>query len=305
MASFPTRGRPIAKPAIDYFEQAIAKDPNYAIAYAGLADAFLAIERNMGAQAPLGRVGLTRARAAAERALELDPLLSEAHSAMASTRAREYAWQEAERGYRRAIELNPNNALARLELGATVLVVQGRFEEGLEEVRRAVTLDPLSPYVNTECGLALLLAGRYTEAADQLRKAITLDPSRNRPFNLLGRALYLQGKTAEAVTVFDESIKRSASAVGVGWLACAEVRAGRREKAVVLLKEQLRTTRPALRLAETYACLGDEAHALEYLEKSLAENQPGVAETLQAPELAWMRPNARFAMLRKKLNLTP
>lgn len=305
MASFPTRGRPIAKPAIDYFEQAISKDPDYAIAYAGMADAFLAIERNVGAEGPLGRDGLMRAKAAAARALELDPMLSEAQSALASVRAREYAWQEAERGFRRAIALNPNNALAHLELGATVLVVQGRFEESLEEVRRAVTLDPLSPYVHTEFGRTLLLAGRYTEAADQLRKAIALDPSRNRPYNLLGRALYLQEKTAEALTVFDESIKRGARAVGVEWLACAEVRAGRREKAVVLLEEQLRTTRPARLVAQTYACLGDEEHALEYLEKSLAENQPGLAEILQAPELAGMHPSARFAMLRKKLNLTP
>ncbi len=85
-----------------------------------MADAFLAIERNMGTASPLGRIGVMRAKAAAERALELDPMLSEAQSALASIRAREYAWEDAERGFRRAIELNPNNALAHLELGASV-----------------------------------------------------------------------------------------------------------------------------------------------------------------------------------------
>jgi TolB-like protein/tetratricopeptide (TPR) repeat protein len=305
MAAFPTRGRPIAKPAIDYFEQAIAKDPNYAIAYAGMADAFLAIERNVGTATPLGAIAIPRAKAAAARAAELDPMLSEAQSALASIRAREYAWQDAEAGFRRAIQLNSNNALAHLELGASVLIPQGRFEEGLGETRRAVALDPLSPYTNTEFGRALLLAGRYTEAVDQLRKAIALDPSRNRPYNLLGRTLYLQGRTAEALTVFDESIKRGAPPGEVEWLACAEARAGRREKAVVLLEEQQRTARPARQLARTYACLGDEEQTLDHLEKSMAERQAGLAEIVQAPELAWMRNSERFAMLRKKMNLAP
>ena len=300
MASFPTRGRPIAPAAVEYFEKAIEKDPNYAIAYAGMADAFVAVERNLGSTGTVwGPTLLPRAKAAAERAVELDPMLSEAHSAMASIRAREYAWQDADRGFRRAIELNPNNALAHLERGA-ILVVQGRFDEGLDEGRRALALDPLSPYVNTEVGGALLLAGRYAESVDQLRKASALDPSRNRPYNVLGRALYLQGKTAESLAIYDETVKRG----GQGeWLPCAEVRGGRREKAVVLLQEQLSTARPPRALARTYACLGDEEHTLENLEKSLAENEPGFAELLQAPELASMRANPRFATLRRKVNL--
>lgn len=301
MASFPTRGRPIASAAFQYFEEAIRKDANYALAYAGLADAHLAVDRNMGAAIP---GALPKARAAAERALELDPMLSEAQSAMASVRAREYAWQDAERGFLRAIELNPNNALAHLELGA-VLVVQGRFDEGLDAGRRAAALDPLSPYVNTEFGRALLSAGRYDDAVEQLRTAIALDPSRNRPYNLLGRALYLQGKTAEAFTVFEESIRRGAPPGGPDWLPCAEVRAGRREKAVVILEEQLRSGQRAWRLAVTYACLADEEHALEFLEKAVAEQDARVTELLHAPELAWMRPNPRFATLRKNVNLAP
>jgi TolB-like protein len=159
MASFPARGRPIAVPAVQYFEQAIAKDGNYAIAYAGMADALIAMERNVGGANPFGATILSKAKDAAERAIALDPMLSEGHSAVASIRAREYAWQEAERGFRLAIKLNPNNALAHLELG-TVLTVQERFDEGLREARRALALDPLSPYVNTEVGAALILAPR-------------------------------------------------------------------------------------------------------------------------------------------------
>jgi TolB-like protein/tetratricopeptide (TPR) repeat protein len=303
MASFPAPGdRPIAKPAIDYFEQAIAKDPNYALAYAGMADAFLAVERNVvRAQGP-GAAAFPRARAAAERAIELDPMLSEAQSAMASVRAREYEWEKAERGFRDAIESNPNNALARLQLGAGVLVVQGRFDEGLDEVRRAVALDPLSPYANTEAGAAFLLAGRYPEAIEQLQKAISLDASRNRPFNLMARALYMQGKTPEALTVFEDIIKRGGAP---GWQVCVQMRAGRQDKAVALLQQRLSAGAPTRALAETYACLGDAEHALEYLERSLEERQAGLAEIIQAPELAWMRQNPRFAALRQKLNLAP
>jgi len=184
-----------------------------------------------------------------------------------------------------------------------MLVVQERFAEGLDEVGRALALDPLSPYVNTEVGGALLLAGRYAESVEQLRKASALDPSRNRPNNVLGRALALQGKPAEALTTFHESIKRGAILAGVEWMACAEVRAGRREEALVLLQEQLSLPHRTRLVASTYACLGDEEHALEYLEKSLAENEPGLAELLQAPELASMRTNPRFTALRRKLNL--
>jgi Tfp pilus assembly protein PilF len=300
MSSFPTRGRPIASAAFQYFEEAIRKDANYALAYAGLADAHLAVDRNMGGTVP---GALSKARAAAEKAIELDPMLSEAHSAVASIRARDYAWQDAERGFRQAIELNPNNALAHLELGASVLVVQGRFEEGLEEVRAAVALDPLSPYVATEFGRALLLAGRYKEAVEVLRKAIALDPSRNRPHTAMARALYLQGDVNEALMVYDDTITRGATLIASEWRACAEVRAGRREKALAILQEQLSTARPARRLAETCACLGEEQRALDFLEQAVVEHQPGIAELLQAEELAWMRQSPRFSMLRTRVNL--
>jgi TolB-like protein/Tfp pilus assembly protein PilF len=307
MASFPTQGRPIANPAIEYFEQAIAKDPNYAIAYAGLADTLIAVERNMGSAATRRGVSVARARAVAERAVELDPLLSEAHSAMASVRAREYAWREAEQGFRRAIDLNPNNALAHLELGFSVLVVQGRFEEGLDEVRRAVRLDPLSPYVNTEFGRALIFAGRHDEGVDQLRKAIALEPTRNRPYALLARALSLRGKNAEALTVRDDAVKRGAQlGAGPGAEACVLARLGRRDEVLAIVQQQL-NARPegAREVAQTYACLGDAERTLEYLEKALAANEPNLPEIVQSPDLAWMRTNPRFATLRQKLNLPP
>ena len=296
MASFPTRGRPIASIALEYFEQAIRKDANYALAYAGIADTWLAVDENV-----MQPRAYPQAKTAAERAIALDPTLSEAHSAMASIHAREYAWEDAERGFRRAIELDPNNALAHLGFGS-MLSVRGRFDEGLDESRRAVALEPLSPYVNTKYADTLLLAGRYTEAIDQLRTAIALDPSRNEAFNVLARALYLDGQIAEANTLSDDSITRGASPP---WAACAAVRVGQHEKAMAQLQAQLKASDPARLLARTYACLGEMDRALDALEQALAERQAGLAKIVQAPELASLRSSARFAALRKKMNLAP
>jgi tetratricopeptide (TPR) repeat protein len=223
---------------------------------------------------------------------------------MASIRAREYAWADAERGFLRAIELNPNNALAHLELGRRVLVVQGRFDEGLEAVHRALALDPLSPYVITEAGDALVLARRYQEAVERFRQAIALDPSRNRPYNLMARALSLQGRTSEALDARDRSLKLSASLVAFDWMGCLAVRAGRREEALAVLETLRNSGRPSRALASAYACLGDRAQTLASIEEAVAKNEPRIPELLQAPELDFLRDDPRFAALLKRLNLS-
>ena len=192
-----------------------------------------------------------------------------------------------------------------------MLVVQGRFDDGLKEVGRALALDPLSPYVNTEAGEALLLSRRYGEAVEQFRKAIALDPSRNRPYNSMARGLYLQGKFSEAVAARDESLKLGATRSTMDWMMiCLEVRAGRREDALALLEELrnfARVTRgdvPQARiLARAHACLGDAERVLALLDKAQADNEPGLPELLQAPELDLLRSDPRFAALRKKVNL--
>lgn len=300
MEDFPAVNRPTVKIAVNYFEQAIAKDPNYALAYAGIADAFLAMDNNIAAPE-----AYPRAKAAAEKAMALDPLLSESHSAMASVHARAAAWQDAEQGFRRAIELNPNNALARLGLGVSVLVMQGRFEEGLKEARHAVALDPLSPYAHTELARALLLAGRYDEAVDRSRKAIELDPQRNRPYFLMARALSLQGKHDDALAVFEDRLRRDAPPRGPQFLACAYARAGRHDKARSVLQKELAAGPSPRLMAGTYACVGDNERALQSLEEMLADHEAGLAELLQAPELAALRADERFAKVRAAANLAP
>lgn len=305
MAAFPSHNRPIAPTAIGYYEQAIARDPSYALAYAGLADTYLAVEKNIGTAPKLGPDLLAQAKTAAAKALELDPMLSEAHGSMASILAREYAWQDAERHFRRAIDLDQNNALAHLGLGGDVLLMQGRVDAALDEVRWAVRLDQLSAYTNTEYGRALFWARQYDAAVGQLRIAIAIDPGRAKPYGFLARALYAQGRTADAMTVFDEAVKRGALLPGLSNsdLACVAARAGRRGEQVDAMLQRAFSSRMANIAARVYACVGDAPQALHHLEKALAAHEPNLAQILQDPFVDWMHANDRFAPLRRQLTL--
>jgi serine/threonine-protein kinase len=286
--------------ASQYFAQAIAKDASYALAYAGAADAFVAMHDTY--LLPYEEAH-AKAKAAAEKALELDPMLSEAHAALGLIHAREYAWPEAERSFRRAIELNRNNALAHQELGVRVLALQGRFEEGLGEARRAVALDPLSANASREFAEALLWAGRYKEAEEQARRSVVLDPTRPPSILVLARALYLQGRAAEALTLVRENQQRGAVN---GLLACGYARAGQRDEALRFLQQNLLGKYPPMpvpsrRLALIYVCLADKEHAFEYLEKMYAEHETGLPAFLVYPELVWLRSDPRFVALQQKI----
>jgi len=295
--------------ALQYFEKATAKDSKYALAYAGAADTLLAIDFQMNGTITSRLQAYQRAKAAAEKALELDATLSEAHTALAGVREREYAWQEAERSFRRAIELDRNNAAAHLGLGIELLFVQSRSEDGLSEIRKALALDPLSFITNEQFAVALLVMGRYQEAAEQARKATAVDPTQVTAYMTAGRALSLQGRHAEAVAVLQEADRRS----GVGhfpntWLACAYIHANQRDEAIRLLQKNLEAA--AGRGAQNrkwlvfYACLGDKDRAFDYLEKMYAERDPVLPFWLPYPELTWMRSDSRFVALRQELNLT-
>jgi TolB-like protein/DNA-binding winged helix-turn-helix (wHTH) protein/Flp pilus assembly protein TadD len=293
--------------ALQYFEQAIAKDSKYALAHAGAADALL--EMHMMLMLPYSEA-YRRSKAAAERALQLDPLLSEGHAAMALVHSREeYAREEAEKSFRRAIELNPNNAHAHMLYGYPLLAAGGRFEEALVENRRAVDLDPLSPSTSAALAEVLLLAGRYDDAIDQARKTIALNPRRGSGYVVQGRALYSLGRNDEALEVMHEADVRSPLGSSTGWLACANIKAGRQKEALEILEKNLqgayRKPPPARNLLRIYACLGDREHAFEYLQKMYDEHQPGLDMFFRYSELAWMQSDPRFAALQKKVGLKP
>ncbi len=185
------------KKSAEYFEQAVEKDPSYALAYAGLADAYSLFEDYSVAAPP---EALPRAKAAATKAVELDPKLAEGWSALADVKAI-YDWDlpGAENDFKRALELNPNYATAHYFYGLDVLLPLARFEDAFREVKRAQELDPLSLIINANLAWPLLYARHYDESLEQARKALELDPNFEPTHERMLEVFELKGMYPEAV----------------------------------------------------------------------------------------------------------
>ncbi len=185
------------KKSIDLFQQAIAADPNYALAYAGLADTY-----NVAAGYPTGissRQASQMADDATRKALELDDSLSEAHAARGMALTSELKWSEAEPQFHRALELNPNNATAHYFYAVTFLVPENRVDQALEEYRTALSLDPLSTIIGANYAITLMVAHRYPEALAEMAKVLDRDPA-SRPGTYKRSAMYAtMGRFAEAI----------------------------------------------------------------------------------------------------------
>lgn len=236
-------------------------------------------------------------QAAAEKAIELDPLLAEAHAALGMARARVGQWREAEQRFRHAIELNASSSSIRSDFAMNVLLPLSRVEEALRELRAAERADPLSSEVHTSFGYALLAAGRYDEAASQCEKASSDDPVRN---ECVGRARTQQGRIGEAIPLLTNS------ANNWGYLAYAFARAGRRAEA-----EKLMTDAPALyphnrgpfQYALAYAGLGEKQQTEAQLDLMANLGPVRLGRTLAYPEFALVRGDPRVRALREKIGL--
>ena len=192
------------KKSIVLFQQAIAADPNYALAYTGLADTY-----NV---APSYDIGITlrqarlQADAASRKALALDDSLPEAHAARASVLAANFKWKEGEAEFQRALQLNPNNSNAHYFYAYLILVPQKRTDQALSEFRTALSLDPLSPIVNLNYGLTLMINRQYPEASAQFRKLLASDPS-FAPAHFYASEFYaITGRFADALSEIQKFI---------------------------------------------------------------------------------------------------
>jgi len=246
------------------------------------------------------------ATAALGRALALDPKLPEAYTALGEIKIWDYALPEAEQALRRAIELNPNNVRAHSNIGMHVLAPLGRSEEAVRNVRRALTLDPLSFETSTFAQLTMLMAGLYEDTEREARRILPLAPRSPDLYPWLALALSFQGKHAEATETIRLG-KRVTTGHGNDWSqACVAVRAGRRDEALRMLHENLPPAEQHpvnRRLFAIYACLGDKDHALEYAEKAYQEHDPLLAQFLSYPVATWLRPDPAFAALRQRIGL--
>lgn len=289
--------------AIDYFQQAIAKDANYARAYAGLADSYALIAGYSGV--PTGDF-MARARAAARRAVELDDSLPEAHTALALViQNYDFDWQTAEAEFRRAIALNPNYATAH-QWYAEHLMWQGRFQEALGESERARQLDPLSLIIASDNGVILLYSRQYDRAIAQFRSVLDMDPNFSRA-HMIRRAYVEKGMFAEALALTEKLPLVDLEPWYWASLAHIYGRAGRQKEAQDALRRllHLRRRRPIdpMETAFAHVGMGNGDLALSCLEQAYEQHSIGLTALKVDPVYDPLRSDPRFQDLLRRVGL--
>jgi serine/threonine protein kinase/Tfp pilus assembly protein PilF len=277
------------KKSIDLFQQAIAADPNYALAYTGLADTY-----NVASSYGIGitpRQARLLADEASRKALELDDSLPEAHTARAGALAMGWKWSEAEPEFRRAIELNPNNAAAHYFYAFSFLIPEKRIDQALEEFRTALSLDPLSSIVNTNYGVTLMVAGRYPEALAQLQKVLERDPAFKPAHYRLSQLYATTGHFADAISEY-----RKFDPVESSWNADPQG-----YTRLMLAAPHVEDNVAAIAIG--YALAGDRNKAFEYLEKAYAKGDDELIFAIRFPALDSIRSDPRYADLTRGLGL--
>ena len=285
--------------SIEYFNQAIEKDPNFARAYSGLADAYI-----VPASGFAPNDVMPKAKAAVTRALELDNSLAEAHTSLARVlQVYDWNWAEAEKEYKRAMELDPRYPLAHQWYGG-YLERTGRLDESIAERKLAVELDPLSASTNFELGLAYFYKRDYDRAIEQLQKALELEKGFPSAAQMLLMSYVQKGQHDLALAKLQDF---QAGNLLVGTAGSVYAAAGRKDDAMRAIEELDRrgkqTYVPAPIYAFIYAALGDEDKAIEYLEKGYEERAFHMQFLKIDPRWDKLRDDPRFQELLKKVGL--
>ena len=294
------RGGDNINKAIDYFNQAIAKDPNYALAYAGLSDCYDLLPQ----WTAVSRADYTsKAKAAAIKALQIDDALAEAHTSLAAALfSNDLNLREAKREFERAIELDPNYAFAHYNFGYTVLLTLGEFDRAVAELRRAVDLDPFSVIFNANLAYGYVVARRYPEAISQLQKTFELDPNFGAAHRNLGEALELSGQLEQAIAEYEKGYKFLNDDHALAYLAHAYALKGDREKALQVLTQIIELeqhgTPWAFGFALVYLGLGEKSEAINWLERSYQNKEFAKTSLIKVePMLDPLRGDPRFERL--------
>ena len=294
------------KTAIDYYNQAIQKDPNYALAYAGLASTYALLPEYAGASP---NDILPKAQAAATKASELDPTLAEPRAVLGLLKL-SYRWDRegAEKEFRQAIQLNPNYPTVHHWYSIS-LRQEGKLDESMAEIKKAQELDPLSPVINLNVAEVLLLLHRPEEAIDQLKKTIELDPIYPGAHMSLGLMYSYQGRFDEALNELKKAreILGPDDPLGLGPLGNVYARAGKKQEALKILN-QLQTlsehrSNLALQAAMVYTGLEDKDKAFEWLEKAYDQQNQALGNLKITQLWETLRSDPRFSVLLKKVRL--
>jgi TolB-like protein/DNA-binding winged helix-turn-helix (wHTH) protein/Flp pilus assembly protein TadD len=300
------------KESVGYFQQAIAKDSNFALAYVGLADAYN-IGNIMGAYSP--QESLPKAKMAASKALMLDPSLAEAHAALGMEKSHyEFDFPGAQKEFLRALELNPNSAYAHLFYSNCYLAPMGRMAEAIAENKKAIDLDPLSLSINNFLGMTYMFAGDYEKSYQQFQHTIAMDPNFVLSHMYFSFLLKITGR-------YDEGIKENEKSEVLGGTSPEDAAAkaavlrqafksggerGAWQKELALVLETLKRPKgesPGV-VASVYALAGDKDNAFKWLEKAYAERDGENITLLKCdPSFKNLRGDPRFAVLLRRMGL--
>lgn len=289
--------------ALDYFNQAVALDPNFALAWVGVARAHLGFAGNSLLDP---KEALTRAKAAVKKALELDETLAEAHAVLANIKLNAWDWAGAEREYKRAVELNPNLAEAHFRYSG-YLSIMGQHTEALAEVQRANEVDPLQDNLRIREAFTLFLARRYDEATEKLLNAIKLNPDSVGAHFDLGLAYAAKGMYEQGINELRKAISiRGETTSDQIYLGALYAKAGERVKAQEILK-RLQTSKEYVspgELAVLYAALGEREQAFASLEKAYTAHDLQLQYLGVDPLFDSLRTDPRFQNLLRKVGLS-
>lgn len=292
--------------AIGYFEEATRRDPQYALAYAGLADCYGIIGATIYGSVP-SLEAAPKAKAAAIRALEIDPTLAEAETSLATAKFNyDWDWAGAAEGFKKAMQLDPTYATA-YQRYSLYLSAMGKFDDSFEQIRKARELEPLSISINASFGWRLYLAREYDRSIVQLRDTLEMDPAYEWAHLTLGQAYEQKGQFGLAIEELQKAVELShSSPLTISALAHAEALSGNHAAAKKLLTQLDGLSKKQyvspFYVATVYLGLGRNDEAMNWLEKAYTDRSNGLVFLKVEPELDPLRTNPRFAALQSRLN---
>jgi serine/threonine protein kinase/tetratricopeptide (TPR) repeat protein len=298
-----------ANKAIGYFQQAIEKDPNFALAYSGLADSYFSLSRNTAVLSP--KEAGAKARQGAEKAIELDPSLVEAHTSLANTLlVFDWDFAGAEREFQRALEINPAYPYAHIWF-SEFLYATGRYDESVQENRKAVALEPFTPVLRYNLAISLMFARRYAESEKEFRKILDMDPTFYLAHFGLAYVLGLQQNPGEALAEIQKVVNSMPeSSYFRGFLGYALAKAGRTEESREILGSLIEEAKTKyvswMGISDIYRGLGEKDHAFAALELAYEQGDTRmVGIRARADVDSYWKNDQRFAELLKKIGLPP
>jgi DNA-binding winged helix-turn-helix (wHTH) protein/TolB-like protein/tetratricopeptide (TPR) repeat protein len=292
------------KKGIECYQRAVDKDPNYVLAYAGLAECYVTL---VGLAYGDPVEFLPKAKAYAVKALEIDNTLAEAHAPLAAAKKFEWDWSGAEKEYRRAIELNPGYAIGH-KWYSLLLAARGRFEESFAEIEQDLALDPVSLIGNQGLGLRLYYARRDDQAIEQLRKTLEMDPNFLPALVTLGEVYTHKEKYTEALAELNKAaaLSRDNALAALGYTYAVSGERSKARQALAELQEmsKRRYVSP-IGAAAIYTGLGEKDQAFAWLERGFKGRAIGISFLKIDPKFDSLRSDPRFAVLLRRIGLAP